>query len=306
MKSSLLKHVEGELYFYEHVPPSVADLFPRLTGFQRTSGPDSPCSFAIERVDGVVFSHLLVSRGLTAGRLRKLMVALHRLHTCDDAPPTPAAVNLYANLAAKVRARYEEFRDVYSSLQDGVRSAAHPALLAPADALGVPDGFSTLVARLEEYEAMGRAHVAPVIHGDPVFSNALLCKDGSMRLIDMRGSHNGVLCLAGDANYDLAKVLQSLMGYDSVILNHSDEHGDAQYLEDMRAHFWLIVEELYGLTVSADDVQLLAASHVFSLIPLHDSEEHRLLFWAMFRRALAAWRRAPGHPLAIGLTDLTT
>ena len=58
-----------------------------------------------------------------------------------------------------------------------------------------------------------------VIHGDPVFSNVLLTSEGKVVFLDMRGSLSGVCTIAGDLTYDLAKVYQSLSGYDFIIHN---------------------------------------------------------------------------------------
>ncbi|KZZ88480.1 protein phosphatase 2A A subunit (ISS) [Moelleriella libera RCEF 2490] len=68
-------------------------------------------------------------------------------------------------------------------------------------------------------ELLGKATPAHVIHGDPVFSNAILSpKETSVKFTDVRCWLGDVLTAAGDVNYDLAKVLQSLCGYGHILL----------------------------------------------------------------------------------------
>lgn len=97
VKSSLAAHVAGELYFYENIPPSVSKFFPRLREYSHSENKSGVCSFAMDLVDGAVYSHMLVTRCLTVGRVRKLLVALHALHNCVDAVPTIPAPDVYAN-----------------------------------------------------------------------------------------------------------------------------------------------------------------------------------------------------------------
>jgi len=69
----------------------------------------------------------------------------------------------------------------------------------------------------ERYVARGGVRAAPVVHGDPWFANALVTGANELKLLDMRGLVGGREALAGDANYDLAKVAQSLLGFDEAV-----------------------------------------------------------------------------------------
>lgn len=130
---------------------------------------------------------------------------------------------------------------------------------------------------------------ADVIHGDPVFSNAILAADGSaVKLIDIRCRLGNVLTTAGDVNYDLAKVLQSLCGYDHVVVrcetSPKDERGfahenspvltesDHALLRSLREQFFQFVRETYPGSPPPKTLYGLTAALFFSLIPLHRAE----------------------------------
>jgi len=270
IKSSLLGNIAGELFFYESIPSSISDLFPRLCESQRPKKYSDMCSFAIDKIDGAVFSHLLVNRCLTAGRLEKLVVALQRIHNCKDDSVSHdlTSVNVYANLSLKLASRFEEFRNIYNVLQG-------------ATGIAVSELMENIKMKLDDYESSDRALRAHVIHGDPVFSNALLCKDGRIKFIDMRGKQGDILSLSGDKCYDYAKVYQSLLGYDFVILDKEPSSTDKDYLNSLQSVFWNFIESNHGSHVTKKDIQFITASLFFSLLPLHDKFEHRIKFLMM-------------------------
>ena len=249
IKSSLLRHIVGELFFYENIPPSITDLFPCLRESQCPKNNSDMCSFAVDKIDGAVFSHLLVNRCLTAGRLEKLLSGLYRIHNCSDVPITQDlnTLNIYANLSQKLLHRFEESRTMYDSLQ-GESGVQVSSLL------------HVLKAHLDEYEASDKGIRVSVIHGDPVFSNALLCKDGRIKFIDMRGKQGDILTLSGDVCYDFAKVLQSLLGYDFVILDKKPTSTDEEYLKCLRNVFWKFIEVNHGAHISKKDIEFITAS----------------------------------------------
>ena len=89
--------------------------------------------------------------------------------------------------------------------------------------------------------------------------------NGDIKLIDMRGYHyDHILTMVGDPVYDLAKVYQSLLGYDIVLLlNRLPTNKEMGMLSDLR--------QVFGINSPAklQDVQLVTMSHLFTLIPLH-------------------------------------
>ena len=184
-----------------------------------------------------------------------------------------AAATEGANYALKVEARFELFAAVYDAL--------------PGGGVAVAEAFDEIMRHLEAYEAEGRADVRRCIHGDPVFSNALLTADSRIQLIDMHGALGGALTTAGDCAYDLAKVLQSLCGYDYVLLDAPLEARDVELLDQLKADFAAHVAAEYP-DVRWRDVEMLTASLYFSLLPLHDNAAHRVRFWRICQAMLHA------------------
>jgi hypothetical protein len=242
----------------------------------------------LSRIKGVTFSHLVTNRSLTPGRLVLLLKALRQLHSSAGDPGSlrhASQIDLGANYLPKLRKRY----------------AAHKALYARLSP-DAPRMFERLVAELSSYAAEERWQHAPVIHGDPVFSNVLLTEDGRIYLLDMRGELGSTLTLQGDLLYDLSKVYQSLLGYDYIILSHALLERDAELLEELQRTFRAFVSEHYP-SVSCTDPSLPSASPqrhadralpcvtMSSGAPLGCGQDHRV---ALLRHRASA--RQPGPP----------
>jgi len=217
-------------------------------------------SIVMTRIDGVPFSHLLVNLCITPVRLKMFLTSLTRIHCCQSAGaviPAVSEVDLYANLKTKIIERYDRHKMLYNSFS--------------VSDLGVDveDIFGRLLEAVTQYETCQRATLVPYIHGDPVFSNALLRNDGGVSFLDMRGALGDKLTTCGDLTYDLAKVYQSLWGYD-FFLQDKEIHPEAQHqLQLLHRIFWSHVAEHYS-NVRHADVCLLTASHYFSMVPLHE------------------------------------
>ncbi|CZT52773.1 uncharacterized protein RSE6_14142 [Rhynchosporium secalis] len=244
----------------------------------------------MEYRQGLTFTHLLVGRSLTEGRLLKLLTALHSIHTTPSSPlsqhlPISAAlgekfaqhssfdnglhsggVNIYANYGTKLRSRYHNNAALYASL-------------GPSAA----ECFSRLNEFLDTYEAEERGVHVPIIHGDPVLSNAILSPDDkSVSFIDVRCQLENTLTMEGDLHYDLAKILQSLLGYDHILFKDLSalpsasepilEECDERILQGLQDVFWRWLEEKYTSRVHRKTLLRITASLIFSLIPLHKRE----------------------------------
>ncbi|PHH66332.1 hypothetical protein CDD82_1550 [Ophiocordyceps australis] len=294
IKSSKSDNILGELYFYSHMPPDAAPYFPAV--FSVDFIPDTGTySVTMENRKGLTFSHLLVGRSITTGRFKRFLAALHSIHTsqgtearCLDVSPELEAkfqayitadkkTDIYANYGSKLRSRYQNNQDRYNAL-------------GPQAALV----FSRLNEFLDTYEAEDRGEQARVIHGDPVFSNAILSEDAQdVSFIDVRCQLGGLLTSEGDVNYDLAKVLQSLCGYDHVLfLGEQPEklarlmannqpllgQADADLLEGLQREFFSFLDETYACRLHRKTLFRITASLLFSLIPLHRPEMGPVFF----------------------------
>jgi hypothetical protein len=292
VKSSKSSQILGEMYFYTHLPEAIAGFFPAVSNVSYVEETEM-YSFTMEKLTGLTYSHLLVGRSLTPRRLKFLLNALRSIHDTPassvrkldipeslstlfaehaiDAKSTP---NIYANYSSKLRARYSENKAAYGTL-----GAERTSKI-----------LRILTTRLDAYERENRGMPTDVIHGDPVFSNALL--DETKRkvfLFDVRSQLGKTLTTAGDICYDLAKVLQSLHGYDHIILAADDvvpgfkgdtraaldaivKPEDRRLLLNLQDVFWAFVDKEYEGRVRRQDVLDVMASLLFSLIPLHGVE----------------------------------
>lgn len=264
VKSGQRSILEGEIFFYRHVPPDVADLFPALRSWTVEDLPQA-CTMEMERVAGVTFTHMLVNRCITRHRLTIMLHALRRIHSSPGVPEaTVGEDSIYENYAAKVDARYKTHRTIYHGL------------LRPEEFHIV----HKILDFLRSYERGRRGVLTKVLHGDPVFSNILLNNENQIYFLDMRGCLGKLLTTVGDVVYDLAKVYQSLCGYDYFLLDQPVLNSDQVILTDLKSCFEEFVTEHYP-DVSMDNVKMVTASHFFSLIPLHTEApvDRKILFW---------------------------
>jgi len=273
-KSGPVHVMRGELYWYRHIPPALTDLFP--TPVEMSDTGTHLASIVMTKVDGVPFTHLLCNLCLTPARLVRMLNAMTRIHQCnaqgvdqpfavlgkdmdpaDDISSVPDSM-LYVNLRPKLAERIVKYRSLY-------RSFSVSEVGFNTEELG-----QKLVDALQHYESEGRACRADYIHGDTVFSNVLLNRDGGdVCFLDMRGALGDRLTTAGDVTYDLAKVFQSLCGYDFFLQDREVSPAAQRHLDLLQRVFWSHVTNKYP-SVSAADVRLVTASHFFSLIPLHE------------------------------------
>ena len=225
-----------------------------------TAPEDGISSMTLQRIDGVTFSHLATNRCLTPGRLTLMLQALLRMHRSEGDPSSRLPLDeldLPANYLPKVEKRFHAHKATYL------------ALLPESEAM-----FERIQQELASYQSEKRWRYSHVIHGDPVFSNALLTDEGRVFLLDMRGEVGKALTLQGDMLYDLSKVYQSLLGYDFILLGIPLLERDAEILEELRQTFRAFVAEQY-VGVALSDIIKLTAAHYFGIVPLHQNQDHR-------------------------------
>jgi hypothetical protein len=81
----------------------------------------------------------------------------------------------------------------------------------------------------------------------------------------MRGKQGDEVTLYGDVNYDLAKIYQSLIGYDNIL---NSVEIDDEYRSELVNYFEsMISKEILK------KVKLITASLLISMLPLHDDDE---------------------------------
>lgn len=250
--------LDAEVAYYARLPAAARALFPSVVE-RRADG------FVLERVAAPEVAQLLLSRALTPERLVAVVEGLAALHSCGEFPI--AFDDVYANLAGKTRARWESFPEAYGEFA------------------GAAEVFRDVIAALEEYERGDFALRCALVHGDPVLSNVFLDRLRPV-FIDPRGSLGGRLTSEGDALYDLAKVYQSLHGYDHMLRGLEP---DEKTLAPLRAAFeaHVLSHPLYGSPLSRCGIgalRSLTASLFFSLIPLHPADGRRRSYFEAAER----------------------
>lgn len=217
--------------------------------------------------------------------MEKYLSALKAIHSSSGVCESPVELTspfkeLYENAGGE--------QDVYSNYGDKLASRVknNPDLY---NSLG-PEAshlFKKLQVKLDQYKSQKLASPVKVIHGDPVFSNGILTPSGDVVFLDMRGQLGHTYTLYGDCMYDLAKVYQTLFGYD-LVLNMKEETllkctlsdiitpTDARILAELRSAFIEFVKTHYK--VEMEYLKVLTSSLYFSLLPYHSSIRWTLFF----------------------------
>lgn len=247
------KKLAGEIHWYNNIPKSIIYLFPKM--FRYSSN-----SYEIERIKGVTLSHMYVNEILTIEILQKFLKSIEEIHNSvnlstvnKDDQENQEKINIYANYKDKLKERYDSNINIYKKLKNS------------------DEIFGNLYSDLVNYETEENGQLS-VIHGDPVFTNCLYNENG-FKFIDMRGIVNGHVTIFGDKFYDYAKIYQSLIGYDEILL---DKIIDQQYKSNLIEYFENYITEKFN---NLNDIKLITKSLLFSLIPLHtDHEKNKKYF----------------------------
>jgi len=224
---------KGEIYWYKNIPESLQRYFPKLISIQDNR-------IELERINGISYSYLYTNKQLTQKHLLSLIDAIGCIHSSKQI----SKVDIYVNYSKKLRQRITEYSELYVKY-------------------GIVDLLNKIIHALQDYEDNKEGTVG-IIHGDPVFTNVFDTPTG-IKLIDMRGKQGDEVTLYGDVYYDLAKVYQSLIGYDNIL--KGIEIDDA-YRNELVTYF----ESMFSKEV-LDKIKLITASLLISMLPLHNDDE---------------------------------
>ena len=229
---------EGEKYWYKNIPNRVKDMFPELLDHDENS-------ITISRVNGLPLSHLNTNNILTTNILFDTLLTLKELHV---GPFKSKGVNIYDNYNKKLRDRFFEFD--YSKYE------------------GVVELVNELGSFFDDYETNDNG-TAGLIHGDPVLTNILIDNFENIRFIDMRGKVGDTLTTCGDVNYDYAKIYQSLIGYDYILMG---KPMDEKAIEDNLMVFDTFITNNYDED-TLTNIKWITKSLLLTLIPLHNNDK---------------------------------
>jgi len=242
------KDLSGEIYYYKNIPNTIKELFPLFI----TNGHDYTW-YKIEEITGLVVSNIYLSELLKEDILIDILNCIHQIHSTSlekrkEEEEEEKEENIYENYSNKLRERYQKYD--YSKFPNSEKI------------------YNKLLDELTIYETNQNGKKS-VIHGDSVFSNILIDNFGKIKFIDMRGKLGDVLTIYGDEMYDWAKIYQSLIGYDSILL---DKYINREYFEKMKKVFEDFFLEKYTIE-DFENLKTITKSLLFTLIPLHDNNK---------------------------------
>lgn len=243
--------LDGEIHWYKNIPPSIRHLFPAFI----RAAPDASW-YEVERLECTTCANLYVNECLTPEHVRriiKVLTSIHESTLLSEEDMSSKRKLMYGNYTRKLCQRYADYD--YSMFPD--------ASLV----------YRRLLNALQKYEDQDCGNLG-VVHGDAVLSNILMERGEELRFIDMRGKLDDVVTIVGDKWYDYAKIYQSLVGYDEILL---ERRVHSAYRETLLSTFVEEMTTMYG-PAAIDTVRLLSASLFFTLIPLHDNDKCNAYF----------------------------
>lgn len=254
IKTSLAKHIQGEIYFYSNIPNGYEMYFPNIISIGINPLNSNERSITMERLNGITLSFLLINHTFNESHLRSIITVLNDLHMI---PIKNENINIYSNWYQKTKYRYKHNIEIYHSLDEDIRYIRSFILI--------------ILGWLQEYQFTNSGKHVGCIHGDSVLTNIILTTNG-IKMIDMRGYIGNTYTIEGDMYYDWSKIYQSLWGYDYIILDREITERDENYLQELRSIFIRIT----GL--SENILNYMVISHLISIIPLHNNINHRRKF----------------------------
>jgi thiamine kinase-like enzyme len=231
--------IDGEKYYYKNIPENIKYLFPEMID----SGEDF---IKISKIQGIPLSFLNINNTLTKKILLKLLDNIYHLH--NNNLTSNENINIYSNYYDKLENRLNSYD--FSQYKNF-------------------DIISTEILNfLKEYEFNNKGKIG-IIHGDPVFTNILIDTKDNIKMIDMRGKIGDEFTIFGDIFYDYAKIYQSLIGYDHILMG---KDFDIKNSIDNIEFFESYISEKFGKD-KINDIKQITKSLILSLIPIHDDQK---------------------------------
>lgn len=237
--SSNVDKLKAEVFWYNQIPKPLKQYTPAVIRGEV----DNNNSYLLEKIDGITMSELLVSQSLNESIFKKLLEIISEFH---EHKPAEVDFNMYGLYSAKLQTRYNDYD--YSRFEYS------------------EDVYNDLLVKSKDYESANNGIIG-CIHGDPVFSNVMIDRVSCIKLIDPRGiTSDNKLCIYGDIMYDYGKILQSLSGYDEIMLTGEKFLDNRKMIDLLYQHVSLKYGEQY-----IDHINMIKSTLLYTLIPLHDN-----------------------------------
>ncbi len=234
----------GEIYYYLNIPNEIKDMFPFLIKYSM------PNEMILEKINGLTVTQIYLSGLLKENTLIHIMNSIKRIQNCNIIGSDNT--NIYLNYCNKLENRYNNFD--YSKFNNSNIK------------------YQQLYDFLKDYELNNKGRKT-VIHGDPVLTNIFINNYGKIKFIDMRGKVGNDYSIYGDWLYDWAKLYQSLIGYDKILM---DKEQDFLKLDSYEKKMIKSFEEYFILNYSIEDfnnLKIITKFLLFTLIPLHNNDK---------------------------------
>lgn len=232
------KSIEGEKFWYKNIPDNIKEYFPKIIEYNDES-------ITISKIYGIPICHLYSNLTLNENTLALILNKISLIH--KSSKEIDYSIDIDDNYTKKIKNRSNSFD--YSTLKDFNKKIEH------------------LTIFFEDY-IKNKKYKLGVIHGDPVFTNILIDNFDNLKFIDMRGKVGEKLTIYGDIFYDFAKIYQSIIGYDFVLL---DKKIDANYIEENKKIFFNFITNNYGVEY-IDIIKNITISLIITLLPIHNNK----------------------------------
>ena len=190
---------------------------------------------------------MYISGLLTPSIFKHILLSIKRIQN-TEIENEHKKINIYSNYKEKLKKRFDNYD--YSIFPNYLET------------------YHSLYDELQKYEEQKRGKIS-CIHGDPVFSNIIINQYEKIKFIDMRGKIGNKYTIYGDWLYDWAKIYQSLIGYDEILVN---KEIDKEYKSEMIKMFENLFIEWFS-NEDLNNLKLITNSLLFSLIPLHNNDK---------------------------------
>lgn len=233
-----LGKLTGENYWYDNCPKQLLEnYFPKI--YINTEE-----KIEMDEIKDLSLSHLYVREFFEEKILEKLFSVMNDFHQYKS---TDINFNLHQYYTDKLNSRmnHEFFKNnqyAYKQITECI------------------EYFSSYSIELND---------CCLIHGDPVFSNIFCSHDYKLKFIDPRGLVNNSKTIYGHILYDFAKIYQSIIGYDYVLLDRKVDQNNVNKFKNI---FEKMFVQTFGQS-KLNETKKITKSLLVSLLPLHKEEK---------------------------------